>query len=155
MCKKPNVLFQVYCDFSTFKGVKSIQKLCVLSQNKINEKIYFALWFWYIFTMVLISLHLIFRFGTIISRSWRRTLLSHQLKSTFYAQIHKNLERFLKYECDAGDWFIIYQIGTNVDPYFYQEFIRALLENCRKRAKEEVESENNLEDVEIMNKSNV
>ena len=105
--------------------------------------------------MVLISLHLIFRFGTIISRSWRRTLLRHQMKATFYVQIHKNLERFLKYECDAGDWFVIYQIGTNVDPYFHQEFIRALLENCRRRAKEEVESENNIEDVEIMNKSNV
>ena len=42
---RPQIL-QTKCDWVTISATKKIDHLCILSQNIINEKIYFVLWWW-------------------------------------------------------------------------------------------------------------
>ena len=35
--------------------------------------------------------------------------------------------------CQAGDWFVLNQLGKNVNPYFYREFVERLGEEMKRR----------------------
>ena len=48
--------------------------------------------------------------------------------------ITKCLEYVLS-KCQVGDWFVLYQLSKNCNPYFYSEFIRELAIELKLRPK--------------------
>ena len=56
-------------------GTQTHNGLCVLTQNIINEKMYFLFWFWYIILGIISMLWLLFRLLTIFSPEIRFYLL--------------------------------------------------------------------------------
>ena len=48
-----------------------------------------------------------------------RYLVSHNSNAA------KSANRYLK-RCNVGDWFLLTQIGQNVDPFFFEDFIQEL-----------------------------
>ena len=39
------------------------------------------------------------------------------------------------FQGQIGDWFVLYQLSKNCNPYFYREFIRELARDLRTKPK--------------------
>ena len=48
--------------------------------------------------------------------------------------IRKSLDYVLA-KSQIGDWFVLYQLSKNCNPYFYREFIRELARDLKFRPK--------------------
>lgn len=112
------------CTFHKYGPSGSVQKfdgLCVLPLNIVNEKIYVFLWFWFIFLSVLTGVSLIYRVAVIVAPKVRLYLLRAQCKIAGSRQIET-----IANKCEIGDWFVLYQLGKNIDPLIFKEVISDL-----------------------------
>merc|ERR1712130_395124 len=99
-------------------GVAQIHNgLCVLTQNIINEKIYLVLWFWYCFLGPVSTIYVFYRIGTIFFDRLRFTLIFKTVRHKYDEDITKCLEYVLA-KAQVGDWFVLYQLSKNCNPYF-------------------------------------
>ena len=64
------------------------------------------------------------RIATLTIPQFRAVLLSIKARASRTAK-DENIEHALK-KCDVGDWFVLYQIGRNVNPRFFREFLERL-----------------------------
>ena len=98
--------------------------LCVLPLNIINEKIYVFLWFWFVTLAFITAFQVTYRVSTCLLPSLRMMLLKAR------AKLNKN-PRQVDAICKKfrlGDWFVLYQLGKNIDPLIFREFINDLYE---------------------------
>ena len=97
--------------------------ICLLAQNIINEKIYLALWFWFIVLFFTSGIILLYR-GLIITQPWfRRMELQSRIRTTIKLTALQQIEA--RYN-GLGDWFLLCQIGRNSTPYYFRAFLREL-----------------------------
>lgn len=112
------------CTFHKFGPSGSVQKfdgLCVLSLNIINEKIYVFLWFWLVFLAVVTGMQVVYRLMSLALPFVREFLLRARAR---LVQQYK-IQRICR-GCRLGDWFILYQLGKNIDPIIFKEFMEKL-----------------------------
>jgi hypothetical protein len=112
------------CTFHKYGPSGSIQKLdglCVLPLNIVNEKIYVFLWFWFLFIAVLSGLNLVYRTAVVVMPKFRLLLL--RARSRLAPQ--DEVETITK-KCQIGDWFVLYQLGKNIDPLIFKELVSDL-----------------------------
>ena len=102
--------------------IEEVTGLCILSQNIINEKIYLALWFWFVILYILWALQLIFEVAIFCIPTFRGTLITQQMGNLCDGEMKSFIER----ECDRGDWFLLYQIGKNTDKQYFYHFIERI-----------------------------
>jgi len=120
------------CTFHKFGPSGTVEKydgLCVLPLNIINEKIYVFLWFWFVFVSVTTGLHLACRVAILSVPTARELLLRSRAR---LASVHK-IQTICR-ESKFGDWFLLYQLGKNIDPLIFRDFIDDLhkkLENLK------------------------
>jgi len=114
------------CNFKFYGPSGTIQKadaLCVLPLNIINEKIYIALYFWFIFLAAVSAVGLLYRLLTILSfdlrvsnihlRSDRR--VDKNLITLALAHPHHTMMERL------GDYLLLYLITKNVNPLIIKD----------------------------------
>lgn len=104
-------------------SVETKDGLCILPLNIINEKIYVFLWFWFVFLAIVTAIHFCYRLAVILTPCMRETLL--KVRGRLVPQHN------VQHICDKttrGDWFILYQLGKNIDPVIYKEFLTKLYE---------------------------
>lgn len=112
------------CTFHKYGPSGSVQQfdgLCVLPLNIVNEKIYVFLWFWFWFLSILSALSLIYRIGVVFGAKFRHILLRARSRLNSQDQIE-----IISNKCQIGDWFILYQLGKNIDPLIYKQLIADL-----------------------------
>uniref|UniRef100_A0A8D8XI51 Innexin n=1 Tax=Cacopsylla melanoneura TaxID=428564 RepID=A0A8D8XI51_9HEMI len=112
------------CTFRKYGPSGSIQKfdgLCVLPLNIVNEKIYVFLWFWFILLTVVTGLSLVYRFAVIMGPKVRLYLLRAKSRLSSQDQIET-----IARKCQIGDWFVLYQLGKNIDPLIFKELVSDL-----------------------------
>eukprot|EP00092_Neocalanus_flemingeri_P088590 GFUD01111948.1.p1 GENE.GFUD01111948.1~~GFUD01111948.1.p1 ORF type:complete len:292 (+),score=79.07 GFUD01111948.1:73-876(+) len=115
-------------------GAQVHNGLCVLTQNTINEKIYLVLWFWYAFLGPVSVLFVFYRLITLFFHGVRFSLLFRTVRHKYDDDIRKRVEYVLA-KGQIGDWFVLYQLSKNCNPYFYREFIRELARELKSRPK--------------------
>lgn len=96
--------------------IEAFDALCLLPLNVFNEKIYLALWFWFVILMVITSFIILYRILIMLLPKWRANFLV--TRCTF------STRRDLRIICDKGnigDWFVLYMLGNNLDPLVLQE----------------------------------
>lgn len=123
------------CTFHKYGPSGTVQKfdgLCVLPLNIVNEKIYVFLWFWFVLLTVLTGLCIIYRAAIVMSGPLRLYLLRARSRLSPQKDIQVIADKF-----QLGDWFILYQLGKNIDPLIYKELIN-LLANKLQHMKEPV-----------------
>jgi len=101
--------------------VQTLDGLCILPLNIINEKIYVFLWFWFIFLAVVSAIHFVYRLIVIFIPQLRETLLKTRARTVPAYEINNICSK-----TSRGDWFILYQLGKNIDPVIFKEFINGL-----------------------------
>ncbi|XP_037093197.1 innexin inx2-like [Pollicipes pollicipes] len=109
------------CTFETFGFSGTVQRhdaLCVLPLNIVNEKVYVILWFWLVLLAVISGLALIYRLLVIISPQLRILLLRSRARLAPAAQVTAISQRLW-----LGDWFVLYQLGKNMDPLIFQDVL--------------------------------
>ena len=74
------------------------------------------MWHWFIFLIIIGFLQLVVEAVCIFVPGYRAILLKQNLPAD--AQI-KRLEKFT-----TGQWFLLYQIGRNMDQHFFYEFFK-------------------------------
>ncbi|KAF6205910.1 hypothetical protein GE061_020086 [Apolygus lucorum] len=112
------------CTFHKYGPSGSIQPfdgLCVLPLNIVNEKIYVFLWFWFIFLTLISGLSLLYRIAVVMMPQLRLYLLRARSRMSPQNQIET-----IANKCQIGDWFILYQLGKNIDPLIFKELIADL-----------------------------
>ena len=120
------------CTFHKFGPSGTVEKydgLCVLPLNIINEKIYVFLWFWLVFVSIVTGFHLICRLVVLAVPSTRQILL----RARAHLASTNKIERICR-ESRLGDWFLLYQLGKNMDALIFRDFINHLdqkLENLK------------------------
>lgn len=112
------------CTFHKYGPSGTVQQfdgLCVLPLNIVNEKIMVFIWFWFIIVAVLSGLALAYRLAVITVSSIRLYLLRARSRLAPRDQIE-----VINRKCQIGDWFVLYQLGKNMDPLIYKEFVNDL-----------------------------
>lgn len=97
--------------------------LCLLSLNILNEKIFAFLYIWFILLLFISGCNLIFRSISLISSSLRLKLIQSLAMATVpLTQIQ--IEIILRDDnYGIGDWFVLYQLGRNLNPIIFQEIL--------------------------------
>jgi len=112
------------CTFHKFGASGTVQKidgLCVLPLNIVNEKIMVFLWFWFIILAVITGISLLYRAIVVMGPQIRLYMLRARSRLAPRDQIET-----INRKCQIGDWFILYQLGKNMDPLIYKEFVQDL-----------------------------
>ena len=109
------------CTFHKYGPSGTVQRLdglCVLFVNIINEKIYVVLWFWFIMLAVVTGLALLYRLVLLLSPQMRLHLLTERAGLAPQGQV-----AVVGRKCQIGDWFVLHQMGKNMDPIAFKELI--------------------------------
>jgi len=119
------------CTFHKYGPSGTVQKfdgLCVLPVNIVNEKIYVFLWFWFVMLTALTALCLVYRFAIVMSPGLRLYLLRARSRFALQKDVQALTDKY-----QLGDWFILYQLGKNVDPLVYKDLISVLAQEVSSR----------------------
>ena len=91
------------CTFHKYGPSGTIERhdaMCVLALNIINEKIYVALWFWFIILAVLTALYLLYVLAVISVPSMRKVLIERNAKHDYKDRIDPIMKK-----AQMGDWY--------------------------------------------------
>ncbi|XP_018335837.1 innexin inx1-like [Agrilus planipennis] len=112
------------CIFHKYGSSGSIQKhdsLCILPLNIVNEKTYIFIWFWFMLLATLLAFLVIYRILIIIMPKIRPRLMNAKNKT-----IPIDVCEAISKKIDIGDWWVLFMLGTNMDPIIYKEIVSEL-----------------------------
>ena len=114
----PKVTKCTFHKFGPSGTPERIDGLCVLPINIFNEKIYVILWFWLIILAAVTGLSLLYRLVVILCARARMYFLRTQARLAPRREVE-----LVASKCQIGDWFVLLNLGKNIDPLVYQELI--------------------------------
>lgn len=122
----PRMTKCTYYDFGSSGDVQKHDALCLLPLNIINEKIYIALWFWFLILAILTILVIIYRFFAFVSLGVRSRGLISRCKLSSELDI-----QLICANCDVGDWFLFYMVAENLDPIVMREIVASVAQKIQ------------------------
>lgn len=122
----PRITKCTYHDFGSSGDIQKHDALCLLPLNIINEKIYIALWFWFLVLAILTIMIIIYRLFAIVSENVRCTGLISRCQLSSEEDI-----RIICRHCDVGDWFLFYMVAENLDPLIMREIVESVADKIR------------------------
>jgi len=130
------------CKFNKFGVSGSVQShdaLCVLSLNIINEKIYVAMWFWFVFLAAVSAVFMLYRLALIFSSNLRVYVLHQKCEGL----VRKEKVRAALENPDhnlgqrLGDYWMLYLLTKNLNPLVAKDMYAVLTPDRYMRGKEE------------------
>jgi len=127
MCKVfPRVASCTYWRWGTGGTQESINAMCVLALNMINDKVFLVLWWWFIVISIIAFFRLIYRFIQCRSCFVRYQLINMRMNRYFKkSRKIQKIETFV-HNCKLGDWFVLYQLSKNLNRPFFMDFLTQL-----------------------------
>ncbi|CAG0893462.1 unnamed protein product [Cyprideis torosa] len=122
-----NVIGQIYFmdfflggEFTTY-GADVVKFTEMEPEDRPDPMAKVFIWFWFIILAVLSALAVLYRFGTVFSGAVRLYLLRARSRLANPDDVET-----INRKCQIGDWFVLYQIGKNMDPLIFKDFLRDL-----------------------------
>lgn len=109
-------------------SANSLDILCILPLNILNEKIFAFLWCWFMAMTVLAGLILIYRALLIFHMPFRWQLIRAQVR--FMSKSHV---RCALRDMSFGDWFILFKVSANINPILFRDLMQELYEEHKKK----------------------
>lgn len=122
----PRMTKCTYFDFGSSGDVQKHDALCLLPLNIINEKIYIALWFWFLVLGLITLFVLLHRLCAIFGESVRCKSLRSRCRLCNLRDI-----RLICRHCDVGDWFLFHMLSDNLDPLIMREIVADIAAKIR------------------------
>jgi len=132
----PKVAKCTFHKYGPSGSIQNIDGLCVLPLNIINEKIYIVLWFWFNFLATLTAFQIVWRVATLSSGRMREAELRG--KSRLFAK--PDDVATVCNNTTLGDWFILVQLGSNIDSHIFSDLVAQLAKAFHQYAHGENES---------------
>ena len=114
----PKVTKCTFHKFGPSGTVENFDGLCILPLNIINEKIYIFLWYWFIIVCIISGIQLIMSLLRMFVPRSREFMVKYRARGAPMNEIEGVCSNL-----SAGDWFIMYQIGKNMDPLIFRDFL--------------------------------
>jgi len=137
------------CSLNTFGPsgtIQTLDSLCVLPINVLNERIYFILWIWFTILTVITIMEDISWLFFIAFRTYRVNFLARFAASSYndphgdrIPNVRKKLRKILE-KCSFGDWLMIYLIARNLDRRTFTEVANTIFEPKKGYYPDEEES---------------
>lgn len=108
-------------------GIQTLDVMCVLALNVLNEKIYILLWFWLIILAVISSLGLLYTLAVMLFPKAREIIFKRGFK------ISKTATKSIATKLSAGDFLLLHLVGQNVRAAAFNELLNQLSENLGHR----------------------
>jgi hypothetical protein len=108
---------QTKCTFFRYgpgNGIETLDALCILPLNVVNEKTYIYLWFWYIVLAVASGVVVVIRVIVALFPKQRRLLICFADPA---------VGRALTEDLSIGDWWVLYMLGKNLEPGYYAQIL--------------------------------
>jgi len=102
-------------------SIQTIDGMCILSQNNVNEKMYIILWFWFWFVAIISALNFVYRILVIMVPYFRLLLLRSRTDNFSYEKLNTLTQKFW-----FSDWFVFYQVAKNVSPIVVSDIVSEL-----------------------------
>lgn len=122
------------CQFRRYgpsANIETIDALCLLPLNILNEKIFIFLWFWFVGLSALTLLMLIFGLIIIACPSVRVYMLNLRFRISRLADLY-----IIVRKSTIGDWFLLYLLGKNMDSYILKDIVAELAQRYKTMGKE-------------------
>lgn len=117
----PKVTKCTFRNYGPTGTVQSIDGLCVLPLNIVNEKIFVFIWFWFLIVAAVSAVNLLYRMLVVVTPRLRVFLMksNSRLAPRFVVRIVVD-------KCRIGTWFVLFQLGKNIDPTVFKELLTEL-----------------------------
>lgn len=117
-----------YFEYGPSGSIQRKDALCLLSSNIINDKIFAFIWVWFLTLAFISTVHIIYRFITILCKCFRIRIL-RSLAHPYSPSMRKI--RKATHNGNIGDWFLLYQLGRNINPCVFRDIIEELAINAK------------------------
>lgn len=107
--------------------IQAFDNLCILPLNIFNEKAYLLLWWWMLFVGIITSIAIVYNAFSILFYKARYYSLS-----AFNRMVPEGPYKKVLDSISYGDWFLLYLLSKNLDPFHYREIIVQLAERIDK-----------------------
>ncbi|TRY68309.1 hypothetical protein TCAL_03015 [Tigriopus californicus] len=131
------------CSMSIFGPSGTVQNrdaLCIMSVNILNEKIYFVVWFLFLFLGVFTLIHHTIAVIIMSSRCIRNSFICLYISPKRKDQ-KKNLKKILEMT-KFGDWMMLYLLAKNTDMVIFGQIVENLKYPDSHDCLEELDEEN-------------
>lgn len=112
------------CHFYKFGASGTIERadsFCLLPLNILNEKVFIAVWFWFVILACLLGAVLLYRVALFVVPGLRPRAMHKHNKSVPIETIEAIVNK-----TSIGDWWILYVLSTNIDPLIYRDIMTRL-----------------------------
>lgn len=127
----PRVTKCKFYKYGPSANIETIDALCLLPLNIINEKIYVFLWFWFVFLAILTFFMLMFGLVIIACPSVRVYMLNLRFRISQLNHLY-----IIVRKSTIGDWFLLYLLGKNMDSYILKDVVAELAQRYMTKGKE-------------------
>ena len=105
-------------------SITSMDILCILPLNILNEKLFAFLWCWFLIICILAGLNLIYRGMLLFNEAFRLQLLYTKLRVMPKAHVRTVIEGMT-----YSDWFVLFKVSSNINPILFRDVMKELYEN--------------------------
>lgn len=105
-------------------SANSLDILCILPLNILNEKLFAFLWCWFLTMCILAGLNLVYRGLLILNEPLRFQLLYNKLRVMPKSHLKRTIE-----DMTYGDWFVLFRVSSNINPMLFRDLMKELYEN--------------------------
>lgn len=112
------------CHFHKFGPSGTIERhdaFCLLPLNILNEKVFIAIWFWYVILAALLGVLLLYRIALVTLPSLRPLAMHKHNKAVPIETVEA-----ITNKTSIGDWWILYVLSRNIDPLIYRDIMTKL-----------------------------